>query len=78
MGTMRKVQAGNVHTGLTHLSQGLLILAGGADGTDDFCLSHTLTSFVGKILVKQQSYNQAFNILSQGNLFVNAFLYQIN
>jgi hypothetical protein len=45
MGAVGEVQAGNIHTGLAHSSQSLLIFAGGTDGADDFSFSHSSTSY---------------------------------
>ena len=42
MGAVGKVQAGDVHAGLAELGQDFLALAGGADGTDDLGLTHSI------------------------------------
>ena len=40
VGAVGEIQPGNVHTCQTQLFQGLLVLAGGADGADDLRLAH--------------------------------------
>ena len=44
MSAVREVQAGNIHAGQYHLSQNFFVLAGRADGADNFGFTHWYTS----------------------------------
>ena len=44
MGAVGEIQPGHVHAGQAHLGQGLLVLAGRADGADDLCFAHDTVS----------------------------------
>ena len=44
--TVGKIQSGHIHTRLTHLCQSLFVFTCRADGADNFCLTHRMTSFL--------------------------------
>ena len=43
MGPVGEIQPGNVHAGQAHLRQRLLVLTGGANGTNNFRFAHAKT-----------------------------------
>ena len=45
VGAVGKIQPGHIHARQAHGGEGLLVLTGGADGADDFCLAHNVLLF---------------------------------
>ena len=72
VGTVGKIQSGNIHARLTHLSQHLLILTGRTYGTDNFRLSPNLP----RHLQKYSNCIYAHLIVAQALRFVNGFCCQ--
>ena len=51
MGAMGEIQAGNIHAGLDHAGEDLLIGTGRADGADDLCTLHKARSFLSQRII---------------------------